>query len=123
MHYSKALLLALLAFSSTAIQAADMADYTLCAVYHRMITGQLNQQENMSAVAEAEREKMLHMTDLAKSAANKEQGVEFGPEVFLEEWRYHLAEMEKRIGKDYGNIYRLKHRYREYCNTLAAASE
>jgi phage pi2 protein 07 len=123
MRYGKSVLLALLVFPSTAIHAADMAEYTVCAVYHRMITGQLNQQENMSAVAETEREKMLHMTDLAKSAANQEQGVEFGPEVFLEEWRYHLSEMEQRIGKDYGNIYRLKHRYREYCNTLAAASE
>ena len=123
MDYCKTFLLALLVFSSTAIQAADMADYTLCAVYQRMITGQLNQQENMSAVAETERQKMLRMTTLAKSAANKEQGEEFGPEVFLEEWRYHLAEMELRIGNDYGNIYHLKHRYREYCNTLAAAAE
>lgn len=123
MQYSKGVLLVLLAFSSTPNQAAEMADYTVCAVYHRMITGQLNQQENMSAVAETERAKMLLMTDLAKSAANKEQGEEFGPEVFLEEWRYHLAEMELRIGKDYGNIYRLKHRYREYCNKLATAAE
>lgn len=123
MDYGKGLLLALLAFSSTAIQAADMADYTVCAVYHRMITGQLKQQENMSAVAETERAKMLLMTNLAKLAANEEQGEEFGPEVFLGEWRYHLAEMELRIGKDYSNIYRLKHRYREYCNTLATAAE
>jgi phage pi2 protein 07 len=123
MNYSKGLLLALLTFSNTSIQAADMADYTICAVYHRILTGQLKQQENMSAVAETERAKMLLMTNLAKLAANEEQGEEFGPEVFLEEWRYHLAEMELRIGKDYGNIYRLKHRYREYCNTLATAAE
>ena len=123
MQNSKGFLLALLAFSSTAIRAADMAEYTLCSVYHRMIAGQLSRQENMSAVADAEKEKMHHMTDLAKSAANEEHGVEFGAEAFLDEWRYHLAEMEKRIEKDYRNIYRLKHRYREYCDKLAVTSE
>lgn len=119
---NRVLLALLLAFPGTATQAADMADYTVCSVYHRMISGQLSQQENLSAVADAEKEKMYKMTDLAKSAANKEQGEEFGPDAFLDEWRYHLAEMEKIIRKDYANIYRLKYRYREYCNKLAVAA-
>ena len=101
-------------------QADTMAEYTLCAVYHRMIASQLSREQQLDDLADIEKEKMQDMITLAKAAANQEQGIEFGAEAFLDEWRYHIGQMEKRIDKNYANMYRLKYRYREHCQKVAA---
>ena len=94
-----------------------MSDYTLCAVYHRMMAGSF-QSNGRDYQAMAEREKMDSLIKKAKHLAREEFGDELAEESFLDEWRTVLANMNDQINRNYVNISRIKYRYKNRCTAL-----
>ena len=94
-----------------------MNDYTVCAVYHRMMVGSF-QRSGRDFQAMAEREKMDSLIKKAKHLARGEYGDELAEELFLDEWRAILANMNDQINRNYVNISRLKYRYKNRCSAL-----
>ncbi|MCZ6502332.1 MAG: hypothetical protein O6945_07445 [Gammaproteobacteria bacterium] len=93
------------------------SDYTVCAVYHRMMVGSF-QRSGRDWQAMAEREKMDSLIKKAKHLARDEYGDELAEELFLDEWRAVLARMNDQINRNYKNISRLKYRYKNRCTAL-----
>ena len=93
-----------------------MAEYTTCAVYHRMTVGAMRRAGNLDALADGEREKMNRFIDLAKEAGIEEYGEELSDEIFNDEWQAITAEMTDLINRNYDNVSKLKYLYRERCN-------
>ncbi len=94
-----------------------MSDYTICAVYHRMMVGSF-QSNGRDFQAMAEREKMDSMIKKAKHLARDEYGDELAEELFLDEWRAILANMNDQINRNYVNVSRIKYRYKDRCTAL-----
>ena len=107
------------ALAEAAPPSATMSDYTICAVYHRMIVGSIQRSgRDLQVLAEIEREKMESLIKKAKHLARKEFGDELGEELFLDEWRAILGSMTNQINRNYENVSRLKYRYKNRCRAL-----
>jgi hypothetical protein len=116
-----ALCFLLLAGSSALAEppVASMADYTTCAVYHRMMVGAFQRGgRDMGIMADMEREKMDLLIRNAKLQAREEYGDDLAEELFQEEWRATLADMTNQINRNYENVSRLKYRYKNRCSAL-----
>lgn len=108
-----------LAEATAEVLPATMSDYTICAVYHRMIIGSIQRKgRNLQVIEDLEREKMDSLIKTAKQLARKEYGDELAEELFLDEWRAILADMTDQINRNYENVTRLKYRYRNRCSAL-----
>ncbi|MCH7742951.1 MAG: hypothetical protein IIB71_09870 [Proteobacteria bacterium] len=98
---------------------ATMSDYTLCAVYHRMMIGSIQRSgRDLQVIVQIEREKMDALIKKAKHLARKEFGDELAEELFLDEWRAILGSMTNQINRNYENVSRLKYRYKNRCRAL-----
>ena len=113
------LLSASLVFAKT--EPVSMADYTTCAVYHRMMAGFFRQKGNLQLMADLESEKMDTLVKRSKLAAAEEYGEDLAEEYFLEDWREVLAYMTDQINRNYENVSVLKSRYKNRCDRLGAS--
>ncbi len=99
------------------------SDLTTCAVYHRMLAAALRRDRNLPVIAEIEEEKMNRLIRRAKTVGAEENGVEFGEELFNDDWQAALADMTDQINRNYKNVGRLKVRYRSRCAALSNQEE
>ena len=94
----------------------SMTNYTICAVYHRMLAGAMRRKGNLGALVDVQIEKMNRFVELAKRSSQKEYGPELGEEIFNDEWAAIQVEMTDQINRNFDNISRLRLRYQVSCD-------
>ena len=95
---------------------ADYKDHITCAVYHRMLIGNLKSR-GLDELTYAESEKMKTQIDLANLAGDT-NFESFSQNQFKQDWATILESMTVQINHNYGNVYLLKARYQTRCKAL-----
>jgi pimeloyl-CoA synthetase len=120
-HFSTASVLAL-ALASTSVfaetESNSMAQYTTCAVYHRMLAGAYRQDSQTPDLVDIEIEKMNAFIASAKNVGKQTFGVEAVESEFLLAWREDTQLMESQINRNYKNIARLRINHKRRCAAL-----
>ena len=120
-HFSTASVLAL-ALASTSVfaetESNSMAQYTTCAVYHRMLAGAYRQDSQTPDLVDIEIEKMNAFIASAKNVGKQTFSVEAVEQVFLQAWRKDTQLMESQTIRYYNNIARLRIKLKQRCAAL-----
>jgi len=120
-HFSTASVL-VLALASTNVfaetESNSMAQYTTCAVYHRMLAGAYRQDSQTPDLVDIEIEKMNAFIASAKNVGKQTFGVEAVEQEFLLAWREDTQLMESQINRNYKNIARLRINHKQRCAAL-----
>jgi hypothetical protein len=95
---------------------AEYNDHITCAVYHRMLIGNLKSR-GLDELTYAETEKMNTQIDLANLAGDT-QFESFSRSQFNQDWAAIIERMTDQINSNYGNVYLLKARYQTRCKAL-----
>jgi len=95
---------------------ADYKDHITCAVYHRMLIGNLKSR-GLDELTYAESEKMKTQIDMANLAGDA-YFESFSQNQFNKDWASILDHMTVQINHNYGNVYLLKARYQTRCKAL-----
>jgi hypothetical protein len=120
-HFATASVL-VLALASANVYAEtesnSMAEYTTCAVYHRMLAGAYRQDSQSPDLADIEIEKMNAFIASAKHVGKQTFGAEAVESEFLQVWREDTQLMESQINRNYKNIARLRINHKQRCAAL-----
>jgi hypothetical protein len=120
-NFATASLLVLALASANIFAETDsnsMAEYTTCAVYHRMLAGAYRHDGRSPALADIEIEKMNAFIASAKNVGKQTFGVEAVEQEFLHVWREDTQLMESQINRNYKNIARLRMNHKQRCAAL-----